>query len=114
MKGIGALDIGQAAVVQQGMVIGVEAVEGTDRLLERCGPLQRQGPGGVLVKASKPGQERRVDLPTIGPETVEKAASQGLRGIAMEAGGVLVVDEDRVIEAADRLGLFVIGIQDQT
>ena len=65
-RALGALDIGQAVVVQQGMVLGVEAIEGTDALIARCGALRREGPGGVLVKIAKPGQERRADLPTIG------------------------------------------------
>ena len=67
---LGALDIGQAVVVQQGLVLGVEAIEGTDELLRRCAALRREGPGGVLVKVEKPGQERRADRPTIGLRTV--------------------------------------------
>ncbi|HEY4134196.1 MAG TPA: UDP-2,3-diacylglucosamine diphosphatase LpxI [Alphaproteobacteria bacterium] len=109
-RGIGALDVGQAAVVQQGLVLGVEAIEGTDALLARCADLRRDGPGGVLVKAKKPSQERRIDLPTIGPRTVEGAAKAGLRGIAVEAGQALLLDRDGLIAAADRLGLFVVGV----
>ncbi len=109
-KAIGAEDIGQAAVVQQGIVLGVEAVEGTDALLARCGEVRRDGPGGVLVKMKKPGQERRADLPTIGTRTVVGAAAAGLRGIAVEAGGALIIDADKVAAAADEAGLFVIGI----
>jgi len=111
-RGIGALDIGQAAVVQQGLVLGVEAIEGTDALLARCADLKREGPGGVLVKAKKPAQERRVDLPTIGRRTVEAAAKAGLRGIAAEAGQSLLLDREGVVAAADRLGLFVVGVHD--
>ena len=106
---LGALDIGQAAVVQQGMVLGVEAVEGTDALIRRCGALKRAGPGGVLVKAKKPDQERRADLPTIGPRTVELAYEAGLRGIAVEAGASLIVDRDQMVALADQRGLFVLG-----
>jgi DUF1009 family protein len=109
-RGIGALDIGQAAVVQQGLVLGVEAIEGTDALLARCADLKREGPGGVLVKAKKPAQERRVDLPTIGRRTVEGAARAGLRGIAVEAGQSLLLDREGVVAAADHLGLFVVGV----
>lgn len=109
-KELGALDIGQAAVVQQGQVLGLEAIEGTAALIARCAALQRQGPGGVLVKTAKPGQERRVDLPSIGPDTVAQAHAAGLRGIALEAGHSLVLDESALVEAADRLGLFVIGV----
>ena len=108
---IGALDIGQAVVVQQGLVLGVEAIEGTDELLRRCAELRRAGPGGVLVKTEKPGQERRADRPTIGPRTVALAAEAGLRGIAVEAGATIVLDRDEVVAAADRAGLFVVGIR---
>jgi UDP-2,3-diacylglucosamine hydrolase len=107
---LGALDIGQAVVVQQGLVLGVEAIEGTDQLLRRCAKLRRDGPGGVLVKVEKPGQERRADRPTIGPRTVALAAETGLRGIAVEAFSTIVLDRDEVVGAADRAGLFVVGI----
>ena len=109
-RAIGAIDVGQSVVVQQGIVLGVEAVEGTDALLQRCGPLRRDGPGGVLVKTKKPGQERRADLPTIGPNTLRGAAAAGLRGIAVEAGGALVLDRETLVRDADEAGLFVIGI----
>jgi UDP-2,3-diacylglucosamine hydrolase len=108
---LGLLDIGQAVVVQQGLVLGVEAIEGTDALLRRCAALRREGPGGVLVKVEKPGQERRVDRPTIGPCTVALAAEIGLRGIAVEAGATIVLDPGEVVAAADRLGLFVVGMR---
>ena len=111
VRAMGAADVGQATVIQDGLVLGVEAVEGTDALLARCGPLRRAGPGGVLVKLSKPGQERRADLPTIGVKTVEGAATAGLRGIAVEAGATLVVDAPAVAEAADHAGLFLVGIR---
>jgi DUF1009 family protein len=107
---LGAADVGQAVIVQQGHVLGVEAAEGTDRLIERCGALRLEGEGGVLVKLAKPGQDRRMDLPTIGAGTVERARAAGLRGIAIEAGGALIVDPDAVTGAADRSGLFVIAI----
>jgi UDP-2,3-diacylglucosamine hydrolase len=108
---LGALDIGQAVVVQQGLVLGVEAIEGTDALLRRCARLRRDGPGGVLVKAEKPGQEPRADRPTIGPRTVALATEAGLRGIAVEADATIVIDRDEVAAAADRAGLFVVGIR---
>jgi DUF1009 family protein len=106
---LGKLDIGQAVIVQQGMVLGVEAIEGTDALLRRCASLRREGPGGILVKAKKPDQERRADLPTIGPQTVTAAHEAGLRGIAVEAWSTLVVERGAVTALADRLGLFVVG-----
>lgn len=110
-RGLGALDVGQGAVVQQGIVLAVEAVEGTDAMLGRCAALARPGLGGVLVKVRKPQQDRRLDLPTIGATTVANAHTAGLRGIAVEAGGSLIVDRTGVAEAADRLGLFVVGIE---
>jgi DUF1009 family protein len=108
---LGALDIGQAVVVQQGLVLGVEAIEGTDALRRRCAELRREGPGGVLIKIEKPGQEQRADRPTIGPRTVALAAEAGLRGIAVEAEATIVLDRDQVVDAADRAGLFVVGIR---
>jgi hypothetical protein len=107
---LGELDIGQAVVVQHGLVLGVEAVEGTDQLLARCAGLRRDGPGGVLVKLKKPRQERRADLPTIGPATVRAAAEAGLAGIAVHAGNCIIVDRQDVVEAAGRRGLFVVGV----
>lgn len=110
-RGLGALDVGQGCVVQQGIVLAVEAIEGTDAMLERCAPLRRPGGGGVLVKVKKPQQDRRLDLPTVGTTTVEKAAAAGLAGIAVQAGGSLIVDRAAVGELADSLGLFVVGIE---
>ncbi len=108
---LGALDIGQAVIVQQGLVLGVEAIEGTDELLRRCGAIRREGPGGVLVKMQKPGQERRADQPTIGLRTVELAVETGLQGIAVEADATIVLDRQDVIRVADRAGLFVVGLR---
>jgi DUF1009 family protein len=110
-RAIGALDIGQAVVVQQGLVLGVEAIEGTDALLRRCAGLRRAGAGGVLVKVQKPGQESRIDRPTVGPQTVRLAAEAGLQGIAAEAGATLLLDRDEVIRAANAAGLFVVGVR---
>lgn len=110
-RAIGALDIGQAVVVQQGLVLGVEAIDGTDALLQRCAALRRDGLGGVLVKLQKPGQEARVDRPTIGAQTVALAAAAGLQGIAVEAGATLLLDRAEVIRAADEAGLFVVGVR---
>jgi DUF1009 family protein len=109
-RDLGRRDFGQAAVVQQGLVLGVEDAEGTAALIARCAGLKRDGPGGVLVKMKKPQQDRRADLPAIGPDTVVQAAKAGLRGIAVEAGGSLVLGAAAVAEAADAHGLFVIGV----
>ena len=109
-RALGALDVGQGAVVQRGRVIGVEAAEGTDALIERCGRLLSSGEGGVLVKACRPGQDLRIDLPAIGPRTVANAARIGLAGIAVEAGRALILDAEAVTRDADAAGLFVIGV----
>ncbi|GAB5388555.1 MAG: UDP-2,3-diacylglucosamine diphosphatase LpxI [Alphaproteobacteria bacterium] len=107
---LGQVDVGQGAVIQQGIAIAVEAIEGTDAMLTRAATLQREGPGGVLVKLSKPGQTRRLDLPTIGPDTVKVAAKAGLRGIAVEAGNALIVDRAEMVRLADEKGVFIKGI----
>ncbi|MBM3468291.1 MAG: LpxI family protein [Alphaproteobacteria bacterium] len=109
LLGIG--DIGQAVVIQQGLVLGVEAIEGTEALLVRCGSLRRKGRGGVLVKMAKPHQSRAVDLPTIGVSTVHQAHKAGLCGIAIEAGSTQILDKQAVIEAADAAGLYLVGIR---
>ncbi|MDB5394637.1 MAG: hypothetical protein JWM91_2143 [Rhodospirillales bacterium] len=109
-RALGVVDVGQSVVVQQGLVLGVEAIEGTDALLQRAGPLRREGLGGVLVKIAKPQQDRRIDLPTIGPATVALAAAAGLRGIAVEAGSTIILDQATTIDAADAAGLFVIAL----
>jgi DUF1009 family protein len=112
----GRFDIGQGAVVCDGLVLAVEAQEGTDAMLARIQTLPEalrgtaEHPRGVLAKAPKPIQERRVDLPTIGVRTVENAAAAGLVGIAGEAHGLIVLDREAVIEAADRLGIFIWGV----
>lgn len=107
---IGALDIGQAVIVQEGRVLGVEAVEGTDALIARIGALESKVPGGVLVKVKKPGQDRRTDLPTVGTLTVSRAIDAGLEGIAVHAGHCLLVDRREMIDRADDAGLFITGI----
>jgi DUF1009 family protein len=116
-RAIGRLDIGQAAVVAHGLVLAVEAQEGTDAMLRRVAELPthlRGKPGegaGVLAKAPKPIQETRVDLPTIGLATVEAVARAGLAGIVGEAGRLLVLDREDVIRRADELGIFVLGVE---
>ena len=109
-QSIGKLDIGQSVIMQDGVVIGVEAIEGTDKLIERCKDLQLEKKGGVLVKVKKPEQDKRVDLPTIGPVTIMKAHENGLAGIAVEAGAALVIDKDEVVSMADEYGLFIVGV----
>ena len=115
-RAIGRMDIGQGAVVCAGVVLAVEAQEGTDAMLRRVAELPEAIRGaagrraGVLAKAPRPMQEVRIDLPTIGPHTLQRAARAGLAGIAGEAGKVLVLDREAFIQLADELGLFVIGL----
>ncbi len=109
-RALGRLDVGQAVVVQQGIVLGLEAIEGTDALIARAGGLKREGGGGVLVKCAKPGQDVRLDLPSIGPETVQALARAGLEGVAVEAGASLLIDREATIKAADEAGLFIVGV----
>ncbi|HVK41715.1 MAG TPA: UDP-2,3-diacylglucosamine diphosphatase LpxI [Phenylobacterium sp.] len=116
-RAVGELDVGQGAVVCEGLVLAVEAQEGTDAMLRRVAELPRtirgapDAPRGVLAKAPKPIQETRIDLPTIGLNTIHRAAQAGLAGVAGQAGGLLVLDRDAVIELADELGLFVVGVE---
>lgn len=111
----GSLEIGQGAISCAGLILAVEAQEGTDRMLARIPDLIPEIRGtpearrGVLVKRPKPQQERRIDLPTIGVATVEGAAMAGLAGIAVEAGAALVVDREKVAAAANAHGIFIYG-----
>lgn len=116
VRTLGALDVGQAAVVCEGLALAVEAAEGTDAMIARVASLPENIRGtaekrrGVLVKALKPVQDRKTDLPVIGVQTVRNAAAAGLAGIAVEAGGALIVNRRAVIEEADTLGLFLAGV----
>jgi hypothetical protein len=116
LRALSPFDIGQAAVVIDGHVVGVEDIEGTDGLLARVARLRKEGrirakaSRGVLVKAPKSGQDLRFDLPTVGPRTVEGAAAAELAGIAVVAGNTIVVEPQVMIEKADAAGLFVTGL----
>lgn len=112
VEGLGALDIGQGAVVAQGLCLSVEALPGTDAMLDFValhGHLRPDPAGarGVLYKAPKPGQDLRVDLPTLGRGTVERAARAGLAGIAWAAGSALLIDREATVAAARAAGLFL-------
>jgi DUF1009 family protein len=117
-KAIGRLDIGQAAVGVGGRVIATEGAEGTDGMLERVAELRRsgrvawQGSAGVLSKCAKPHQDLRVDMPTIGPDTVELAARAGLAGVVVEAGQVIIAEREETIRSANALGLFLVARED--
>ncbi|MCR9240733.1 MAG: UDP-2,3-diacylglucosamine diphosphatase LpxI [Rhodobiaceae bacterium] len=107
----GVKDLGQGAVIAGGQILDVEDNTGTDEMLNRVARLPgRPGKSGVLVKLPKPGQERRIDLPTLGLTTVENAAAAGLAGIAYEASGALIANIEGVGRRADELGLFVVGL----
>lgn len=110
LRTMGDLDVGQGAIVQHGLVLGIEAIEGTDALIKRCGELRKKEPGGVLVKLKKPSQDARIDLPTIGVNTVENIHAAGLKGIAVEAGSSLIVERDAVVKCADELGIVLVGV----
>jgi DUF1009 family protein len=116
IRTIGPFDVGQAVVVADNYVLAIEAAEGTDGMLDRVATLRRnrrvrlRNHIGVLVKAPKPAQDRRLDLPSIGARTVAAAADAGLAGIAVEANGAITADLAAFIKAADDAGLFVVGI----
>ena len=116
VRSLGALDVGQAAAVCEGLALAVEAAEGTDAMIARIGQLRDNLRGtpqkkrGVLVKALKPTQDAKTDMPVVGVETVRRAAEVGLAGIALESGKSLIVGKKAVAAEADRLGLFVMGV----
>ncbi|WBU54285.1 LpxI family protein [Paracoccus sp. SCSIO 75233] len=112
VEGLGALDLGQGAVVAQGLCLAVETIPGTAAMLEFVAQHQdmrprKNGARGVFWKAPKPGQDRRIDLPTIGPETVDQAAAAGLAGIAWQAGGVILLERETALERARDAGIFL-------
>lgn len=108
-KALGAADIGQGVVVQQGLILCAEGIEGTDAMIDRVPSVRRPGSDPILVKVAKPQQTRVLDLPTVGPDTVRFAAKVGLAGIVVEAGASLILDEAEVVAAADAAGLFLIA-----
>ena len=109
-KTLGRVDVGQAVIVQRGLVLAVEGIEGTAALIKRTATLKRKGSGGVLIKVAKPQQDRRVDLPTVGPATVQAVFDAGFKGIAVESGATLLAESEKMIKLADRLGIFVMGV----
>jgi len=110
-KAMGGLDIGQAITIKDGTVIAVEAIEGTDRCIERTGELCRRG-GWTLVKVSKPNQDMRFDVPTIGTQTVQKVYDAGGAAIAVEADKTILLDRDQTVRLADRLGIALLALDD--
>jgi DUF1009 family protein len=111
LRATSKFDIGQALVVQQRMVIGVECIGGTDELITRCGELKyKAGRKPVLIKFRKAGQSERADLPTIGLETIKNAVKSGFAGVAVEAGGVILLDKEQMIDYTNKHKLFIVGI----
>jgi hypothetical protein len=115
LRAIGPFDVGQAVVVADNHVLAVEAADGTDEMLDHVAEMRRKGrihsSGGVLVKAPKLSQDRRIDLPTIGPRTIEGAARAGLAGIAVVAQDAILAEPDRMTQVADRERIFIVGIR---
>lgn len=117
LRATGPFDIGQAVVVANNHVLALEATEGTDLMLERVRDLRRQGRirapvgTGVLVKAAKPGQDRRFDLPSMGPKTIQGVMEAGLAGIAVVAGETIVAEPQAIVDIANPAGLFVEGVR---
>jgi DUF1009 family protein len=116
LRALGPFDVGQAVVVADNQVLAIEAVDGTDNMLERIAELRERGRVatgkgvGVLIKAPKPTQDRRLDMPAIGPKTVEAAARAGLAGIAVLAESTIVAEPAELARAADAAKLFVCGV----
>lgn len=108
---IARLDVGQSIAVKETDVIAVEAIEGTDRMIERAGGLCRQG-GWMLIKVAKPQQDMRFDVPTVGPETIANLRKSGARMLVIEAGKTLLIDREKIVAAADAAGIVIVGRSD--
>ncbi|NND98787.1 MAG: LpxI family protein [Pirellulaceae bacterium] len=108
-KQMGGLDIGQTITIKDGTVIAVEAIEGTDACIERTGQLCRRG-GWTLVKVSKPNQDMRFDVPTIGPQTIQRVRDAGGKAIAIEADMTILVERERTLELARRAGITIVAM----
>jgi UDP-2,3-diacylglucosamine hydrolase len=110
LSSLSAYDIGQSIIVENGTVLGIEAVEGTDELIKRCSKLKKNQKSGILVKFAKVGQERKADLPTLGPQTIRNLAKAGFRGVIFKAESTLIVDRKKLIEIATAKGLILQAI----
>ncbi len=110
LKEMASLDVGQAAIVQEGLVLGVEAIEGTAALIERCAALKRKGRQGALVKLCKPQQDVALDLPTIGLKTIQAVHENGFGGIVVQAQKSLIHDKEALVSYADKHNLYVVGV----
>lgn len=108
VKSLGKLDVGQSVIVSNGYVVGIEAAEGTDNLIDRCALLRKEKKGGVLVKMSKSSQDMRLDVPVIGPDTIEKLARNGFSGVAIEKDGVIIISPEKTKRLLDEHELFLV------
>ncbi len=111
-KEMGRLDIGQSIAVKETEVVAVEAIEGTDRMIERAGQLCPKG-GWTLIKVAKPDQDMRFDVPTVGPDTIESLRRNGAGALVIEAGKTVIVEREKMLAAADRHGIAVVGVRRQ-
>ena len=107
LKALSALDIGQSVIASDGYVLGIEAAEGTDNLIRRCELLRKNDKGGVLVKIAKSSQDMRLDLPTIGPDTIFCLAKHGYNGLAVEKSGIIIIKPKEVISLLNKSDLFI-------
>jgi len=107
LRNLGDLDVGQSAIVYDGYVLGIEAAEGTDNLIRRCELLRKDNKGGVLIKMSKSSQDMRLDVPTIGPDTIFYLAKHGYNGVGIEKAGVIIVKPEETIELLNKNKLFI-------
>lgn len=107
LRHMGPLDIGQGAVVAKGLCLAIETLPGTAAMLDFVARTRPEGRGGVFCKAAKPGQDLRIDMPTLGPDSVDQAAAAGLSGIAWQAGRVIALDLPAMQARAEAAGLFL-------
>lgn len=107
LDSIGLLDVGQSVVVEDGYILGIEAAEGTDNLVKRCADLRKNPTGAILVKLMKKGQDSRVDLPTVGPNTIHNLAKYQYKGVAIPHDKIIIIEPELMIELANQYGLFI-------
>jgi DUF1009 family protein len=111
LREVSKLDIGQALIIQNGLILGVEAAEGTNELIKRCGIIrQKNDSEPVLVKICKPNQDKRIDLPCVGDITIEYMHDYGIKGMALESGLCLMLNKDKTLELANKYGIFIYGL----
>ncbi|XVN42849.1 MAG: UDP-2,3-diacylglucosamine diphosphatase LpxI [Candidatus Rickettsia vulgarisii] len=110
LKNIGLIDVGQSVIVEDGYILGIEAAEGTDNLIKRCADLRKKVTGAILVKIMKDGQDSRMDMPTIGPETINNLNKYRYKGLAIQKDKVIVIDSELTKELANKYGIFIYQI----